>query len=186
MSLRRAEYSVRRAAAACTVALLGLTMGCSGDGGDEAFRPLAVGARVPDLTVRTLAGDTARVQPGQPVTLLNVWATWCGPCEKEFPEIEALQREFGPRGLRILAVSVDEGDDAGVRDFVTAKGATFQIGRDPEGVVRRLYQGIGVPESYLIASDGTLLMRQFGAVPDGATAMRAAIADALSPEAESD
>jgi thiol-disulfide isomerase/thioredoxin len=102
------------------------------------------------------------------------------------PEIEALQREFGPRGLRILAVSVDEGDDAGVREFVTAKGATFQIGRDPEGLVRRLYQGIGVPESYLIAADGTLLLRQFGAIPDGAAAMRAAIADALSPEAQSD
>ena len=184
MRRRRVQHTARRAATACSAALLGLTMACSGDGADEAFRPIAVGARVPDLTVRTLAGDTARVQPGQPVTLLNVWATWCGPCEKEMPEIEALQREFGPRGLRILAVSVDEGEDAGVRDFVTAKGATFQIGRDPEGLVRRLYQGIGVPESYLIAADGTLLLRQFGAIPDGAAAMRAAIADALSPEAE--
>jgi thiol-disulfide isomerase/thioredoxin len=154
-------------------------MACSGAGGDEAFRPIAVGTQVPNLVVRTLAGDTARVQPGQPVTLLNVWATWCGPCEKEFPEIEALQREYGPRGLRILAVSVDEGDDAGVRDFVAAKGATFQIGRDPEGRVRRLYQGIGVPESYLIAADGTLLLRQFGAIPAGANAIRDAIEEAL-------
>jgi cytochrome c biogenesis protein CcmG, thiol:disulfide interchange protein DsbE len=159
--------------------MLGLTIGCSGAGEDEAFRPIAVGARVPEFSVRTLTGDTAHITAGQPVTLLNVWATWCGPCEKEFPEIEALQREYGPRGLRIVAVSVDEGGDAGVREFVAAKGATFQIGRDPEGVIRRVYQGIGVPESYLISSDGTLILRQFGAIPDGGTAIRAAIEKAL-------
>jgi len=158
-----------------------LTTACAGsDNADEAFRPIAIGELVPALTVRTLAGDTARIEPGQPVTLLNVWATWCGPCEKEFPEIEALQREFGPRGLRIVAISVDEGDDAPVRDFVSAKGATFEIGRDPDGAVRRLYHGIGVPESYLISTEGTLLVRQFGAIPDGATSLRAAIEKALA------
>jgi thiol-disulfide isomerase/thioredoxin len=148
---------------------------------EESFRPIAVGQQVPQLTVRTLEGDTARVAPGEPVTLLHVWATWCGPCEKEFPEIEALQKEFGPRGLRILAISVDEGDDDDpVRKFVTEKGATFDIGRDPSGSVRRLYQGIGVPESYLISSDGKLLVRQFGAIPEGAASMRAAIEKALA------
>ena len=147
---------------------------------EEKFRPIAVGEPVPEFTVRTLEGDSARIASGEPVTLLHVWATWCGPCEKEFPEIEALQKEFGPRGLRIVAVSVDEGDDDPVRTFVKEKGATFAIGRDPEGSVRRLYQGIGVPESYLISADGRLLVRQFGAIPEGAQAMRAAIEKALA------
>ena len=149
-------------------------------GGDEQFRPIAVGEAVPEFTVRTLQGDSARIASGEPVTLLHVWATWCGPCEEEFPEIEALQKEFGPRGLRIVAVSVDEGDDEPVRNFVSAKGATFEIGRDPAGDVRRLYQSIGVPESYLISADGRLLVRQFGAIPEGAAAMRAAIEQALA------
>jgi len=158
---------------------------CSPNGGDdEAFRPIAVGEPVPEFTVRTLGGDSASIAPGEPVTLLHVWATWCGPCDKEFPEIEALQKEFGPRGLRIVAVSVDEGDDDPVHEFVKAKGATFEIGRDPTGSVRRLYQGIGVPESYLISSDGKLLVRQFGAIPEGAEAMRAAIEKALSEAAQ--
>jgi len=43
-----------------------------------------------------------------------------------------------------------------------------------------LYQGIGVPESYLISADGRLLVRQFGAIPEGAKAMRAAIEEALA------
>jgi len=155
--------------------------GCKPNGeSDEAFRPIAVGELVPEFTVRTLTGDSARVASGEPVTLLHVWATWCGPCQQEFPEIEAIQQEFGPRGLRIVAVSVDEGDDDPVRAFVREKGATFEIGRDPAGTVRRLYQGIGVPESYLISSDGRLLVRQFGAIPAGAQAMRQAIAKALS------
>lgn len=151
---------------------------------DETFRPIAVGELVPAFTVRTLEGDSVRIAAGEPVTLLHVWATWCGPCQEEFPEIEAIQREFGPRGLRIVAVSVDEGDDDPVSAFAREKGATFAIGRDPEGSVRRLYQSIGVPESYLISADGRLLVRQFGAIPEGAAAMRAAIEKALASQAQ--
>ena len=183
--------SLKRLVGLSVALVVGTSAACRPNGEkDEAFRPIAVGQDVPQLTVRTLQGDTARVAPGEPVTLLHVWATWCGPCEKEFPEIEALQKEYGPRGLRILAISVDEGDDDDpVRKFVTAKGATFEIGRDPSGSVRRLYQGIGVPESYLISSDGKLLVRQFGAIPEGAAAMRAAIEKALAeaaPQATTD
>jgi cytochrome c biogenesis protein CcmG/thiol:disulfide interchange protein DsbE len=169
-----------RIASALTCVTLLAAIGCKPNADqDEAFRPIAVGQLVPELTVRTLEGDSARIAAGEPVTLLHVWATWCGPCQKEFPEIEAIQREFGPRGIRIVAVSVDEGDDDPVRAFAEDKGATFEIGRDPDGSIRRLYQGIGVPESYLISADGRLLVRQFGAIPEGAAAMRAEIEKAL-------
>ena len=177
-------YRARIASALTCVTLLA-AIGCKPNAGqDEAFRPIAVGQLVPELTVRTLEGDSARIAAGEPVTLLHVWATWCGPCQKEFPEIEAIQREFGPRGLRIVAVSVDEGDDDPVRAFTEDKGATFEIGRDPDGSIRRLYQGIGVPESYLISADGRLLVRQFGAIPEGAAAMRAEIEKALESSSQ--
>ena len=178
---RVSALDARRVATLLCVAVVAAAGACKPNGSsEEKFRPIAVGEPVPEFTVRTLQGDSARIASGEPVTLLHVWATWCGPCEKEFPEIEALQKEFGPRGLRIIAVSVDEGDDDPVRNFVNEKGATFEIGRDPAGAVRRLYQGIGVPESYLISSDGLLLVRQFGAIPEGAEAMRAAIEKALT------
>ena len=174
-----------RIASALTCVTLLAAIGCKPNADqDEAFRPIAVGQLVPELTVRTLEGDSARIAAGEPVTLLHVWATWCGPCQKEFPEIEAIQREFGPRGLRIVAVSVDEGDDDPVRAFAQDKGATFEIGRDPDGSIRRLYQGIGVPESYLISADGRLLVRQFGAIPEGAAAMRAEIEKALEASSQ--
>lgn len=181
--MRRSLHARARATASCiaVVAAAAAVTACKpGADSDEAFRPIAVGEPVPEFTVRTLGGDSARIAAGEPVTLLHVWATWCGPCQKEFPEIEAIQREFGPRGLRIVAVSVDEGDDDPVTAFVREKGATFEIGRDPDGSVRRLYQGIGVPESYLISADGRLLVRQFGAIPEGAAGMRAAIEKALA------
>jgi len=174
-----------RIASALTCVTLLAAIGCKPNADqDEAFRPIAVGQLVPELTVRTLEGDSARIAAGEPVTLLHVWATWCGPCQKEFPEIEAIQREFGPRGLRVVAVSVDEGDDDPVRAFAEDKGATFEIGRDPDGSIRRLYQGIGVPESYLISADGRLLVRQFGAIPEGAAAMRAEIEKALKASSQ--
>jgi thiol-disulfide isomerase/thioredoxin len=111
---------------------------------EEKFRPIAVGEPVPEFTVRTLEGDSARIASGEPVTLLHVWATWCGPCEKEFPEIEALQKEFGPRGLRIVAVSVDEGDEAcpsgGASRVDVHAGAKASRGR---GFGGRLSGGLG-------------------------------------------
>jgi thiol-disulfide isomerase/thioredoxin len=151
----------------------------NGKDGRRPDRPIAVGERVPELMVRTLDGDTARIGAGQPVTLVHVWATWCGPCRLEFREIESVQREFAPRGLRIIAVSVDDGDDDLVGIFAREWGASFQVVRDPDGEVRRLYRGANVPYSYLISADGRLVARHYGRLRGGDAAMRAAIERAL-------
>lgn len=149
---------------------------------EERFKPLGIGDEVPAYATRTLAGDTARVGPGnmQPLTLLNVWATWCVPCQKEFPDLERIHRDYGSRGLRVLAVSVDaDADDTKIRDFIGRYGATFSIGHDPEGTIRGRYQSLGIPESYLISPEGKLLFRNPGAFPEGAANVRAAIEAAL-------
>jgi thiol-disulfide isomerase/thioredoxin len=146
---------------------------------DARFRPLAAGEPVPVFTVRTLAGDSASVGPGQQLTLLNLWATWCGPCQEEFPELEQLHRDYQAKGLRVLAVSVDLGDDSNVRDFVADHGATFTIGRDAQGRMQRLYQTVGLPETFLIAQDGTLIWRHFGALKPGAVDLRRQIDQTL-------
>ena len=146
---------------------------------DAKFRPLAAGEPVPTFTVRTLHGDSASVGPNQQLTLLNLWATWCGPCQEEFPELEQLHRDYEAKGLRVLAVSVDMGDDANVREFATDHGATFTIGRDSQGRMQRLYQTVGLPETFLVASDGTLIWRHFGALKPGAEELRRQIDQAL-------
>jgi thiol-disulfide isomerase/thioredoxin len=150
---------------------------------NDKFRPLAVGEPVPLYATRTLGGDSARVGPSEPLTLLHVWATWCLPCQAEFPDLQKLHEEFGPKGLRILAVSVDSRGDDAVLAFVKEKGATFTIGRDEESAVRTLYQSIGVPETYLISPDGKLLWRTIGALRSGGAEAREVIAKALSSPA---
>ena len=172
MSQRAALFSLSIVACAA--------LACSGM--EERFKPMAVGDAVPAYSTRTLAGDTARVgtEAPQPLTLLNVWATWCVPCQKEFPDLERIHRDYGPRGLRVLAVSVDaDGDDRKIRDFIGRYSATFSIGHDPEGTIRDSYQSLGIPESYLISPDGKLLFRNPGAFPEGAANVRAAIEAAL-------
>jgi cytochrome c biogenesis protein CcmG/thiol:disulfide interchange protein DsbE len=122
--------------------------------------PLGTGTKAPSFSATTL--DTpARTKTltdykGQ-VVLLNVWATWCEPCRREMPSIEALQKSYGPKGLKIVAVSIDDaGTDAGIRAFTQQFGLTFEILHDATGAIQQSYQTTGVPESVLIGRDGII------------------------------
>jgi thiol-disulfide isomerase/thioredoxin len=147
----------------------------------EPYRPPDVGDAAPAFTVATLAGDSARVggSARQPVTLVNIWATWCGPCKAEFPELQTLHTTYAPRGLRVLAISIDTDDDAAVAASAKQMGATFAIGRDPADMVRGQISAVGIPESWLVSADGRLLWRHSGAIPAGDATVRAAIDGAL-------
>ncbi len=148
----------------------------------EPYRPPDVGDAAPAFTVATLTGDSARVGGSgpQPVTLVNIWATWCGPCKAEFPELQGLHTAYGPRGLRVLAISIDTDDDAAVAASAKQMGATFTIGRDPADMVRGQIAAVGIPESWLVSPDGRLLWRHSGAIPAGDVAVRTAIESALA------
>ena len=148
---------------------------------DSGFKAAAVGDAAPVFTVATLGGDSVRVggSARKPVTLVNVWATWCGPCKAEFPELQTLHTTYGPRGLRVVAISIDTDGDAEVAASAKAMGATFIIGRDPADQVRGQFAAVGIPESWLISADGRLLWRHSGAIPAGDPAVRAAIDAAL-------
>ena len=98
------------------------------------------------------------------VVLLNIWATWCGPCRIEMPSMQRLQERLGPKGLRIVAVSVDDPGQAGaIRRFAQELGLTFELLHDPTKAIERTYQTTGVPETFLIGRDGTIRRRSIGA-----------------------
>lgn len=129
--------------------------------------PVGEGFRAPDFEAKRL-DDTTRVARLQDyegsVVLLNVWATWCLPCRKEMPSIERLYQELGPRGLRVVAVSVDDGGaEADIREFVREFGLTFEVLHDPTGRILQTYQMIGVPETFLIDRDGVIRKKAFAA-----------------------
>lgn len=60
------------------------------------------------------------------ITLVNFWATWCGPCRAEIPDLIALRRRFGS-SVRVIGVSVDEGDEKVVRDFAKRLGVDYPV-----------------------------------------------------------
>ena len=63
-------------------------------------------------------------EPGAKVVLVNMWATWCGPCREEFPDIVRLAKNYRDRGLRVVFVSWDV-DDAVTRRFLAQQGVDF-------------------------------------------------------------
>jgi cytochrome c-type biogenesis protein len=123
-----------------------------------------VGQAVPAYAAPSLDGDSVHVAAlkGE-VVLLNVWATWCIPCRKEIPELQALHQAYGGRGLRVLGVSVDAGDaDADVEDFARSFGMTYTILRDPDEKVSALFAIPGVPASFLVDREGVVRWRHIG------------------------
>ena len=132
--------------------------------GDELF-PLTPGTKAPDIRAVTLEEvpeeRTLDDYRGE-VVLLNVWATWCLPCEAEMPSMELLHRAYADSGLRIVAVSIDEpGSEQTIRDFIERYDLTFEILHDPMKDITRVYRTTGVPETFVIGRDGVIRRKTY-------------------------
>ncbi|HVH13229.1 MAG TPA: TlpA disulfide reductase family protein [Longimicrobium sp.] len=128
--------------------------------------PVRVGQEAPAYEARTLDGQASTLEGlrGRPV-LLNVWATWCHPCRQEVPALEELHREYGSRGLEVVGVSIDQGDqEQGIRDFMTEYQATYPVWLDPDGEVTSVFSTVGVPNTFLIGPKGEVLWKHVGPV----------------------
>lgn len=151
-----------------------------------AFRSLAVGDAVPPYAIRTLAGESVRFGGAQPLTVLNVWATWCTSCREEMGDLNALQREFHGRGLRVVGVSVDAANEIRVRRFAEDEGLTFGVAHDFEQRIQQLYHVVGVPETFIIGKDGRLLWRTAGNLHPFIDSVRVVLARELARSEECD
>jgi thiol-disulfide isomerase/thioredoxin len=125
-----------------------------------------VGSKMPDFTVtdpHSRDSISLRDHYQGSVTLVNIWATWCVPCRTEMPAMEQVYQDYKERGFRIAAVSIDEGSDDEVNEFTGNLGLTFDILHDRSGVIQKVYQTTGVPESFLVNGDGIIVRRVIGA-----------------------
>ncbi len=114
---------------------------------------------------------------GMPM-LLNVWATWCDPCREEMPSLQRLHESHGPRGLKVVAVSVDDrGNEGLIREFVASYGLTFDILHDPSSAIMDSLKVRGVPSTYLINRRGELVATRF--VEDWSSSQNRALVDSL-------
>lgn len=136
----------------------------------DELAPVGLGAKAPEFVAMTLdstpATKTLDDYKGQ-VVLINIWATWCGPCRVEMPSIEQLHEAYAAKGLKIVAISVDDpGSDAAIREFTMEYKLTFEILHDPggqDGKVSRDYQTSGYPETVIIGRDGVIRRKFLGA-----------------------
>jgi cytochrome c biogenesis protein CcmG/thiol:disulfide interchange protein DsbE len=121
---------------------------------------VAVGGDAPGFAAATLDAaprmKTLSDYRGE-VVVLNIWATWCGPCRTEMPSFEAVHRALGPKGLKVVAVSIDEpGSEGKIRDFAREFGLSFELLHDASGAIQGIYRTTGVPETFVIGRDGTI------------------------------
>jgi peroxiredoxin len=115
-----------------------------------------VGQAAPALVVQELDGETfdLAAMRGR-VVAVNFWATWCPPCRKEMPDMQALYQRFAPKGLVILAIS-DE-DVSKVEQFIADHHFSYPILLDPGRKVNELFRVEGIPKSFVYDRDGKLV-----------------------------
>jgi peroxiredoxin len=120
-----------------------------------AARPAIVpSSNAPDFTLRTMGGPNMRLaeQRGR-VVMINFWATWCGPCRQELPELSKLYERYRGSGFVLMGVNVD--DDVSNAAAVAAKlGVSFPVLLDTDKRVSKLYDLSTMPSTVLVDRDG--------------------------------
>ena len=129
------------------------------------------GEAIPAVEVAALDGGTLRLPDaysGRPV-LINLWASWCGPCIEEMPELDRYAREQGTNGVQVLGIALDDRD--AVEDFLQRIPVAYAIALDTPGPADagvKLGNPRGVlPYTALVSADGRLLKQKIGPFQHG-------------------
>ena len=110
----------------------------------------------PEFTLTDLSGKswTFSELRGK-VVLVNFWATWCPPCRKEMPDLEALYGRFGAKGFVVLGISDEEA--AKVEPFIRERKVSFPVLLDPGRKVNEKFVVEGIPKSFVYDREGKLV-----------------------------
>jgi thiol-disulfide isomerase/thioredoxin len=95
------------------------------------------------------------------VVVLNFWASWCGPCRMEMPQIQSIHEEFSDRPVTVLAVNHAEEPET-ARGFIEAEGYTMPVALDQARTASSQYGVPPIPRLLVIAPDGTVVLDQVG------------------------
>ena len=171
----RSSRRLRAALAIAGVAILGASI-------SGVFRTIGERAASPGAGPRTAVGWASAPQPlpeirfqdgdGKPYTLsdfrgkvvlLNVWATWCAPCRKEMPALDRLQQKLGGPAFEVVALSINSGGAAIVRQFYDDIGIrSLALYVDPSMEASGKLHTIGIPTTLLLDREGRERWRKIG------------------------
>ena len=145
----------------------------------------AVPAVVLDTQMTMANGDQIKLSNySGKVLLVNLWATWCGPCRMETPELVRLHKEYQARGVEFVGLSTEDPNASAqkVRDFVQQYNVDYHVGWATREVALTLMQGkTSIPQSFIITRDGRVLKRISGFHPTRTPPeLKQALEDALA------
>ena len=143
-TLQPAFDRVARFAAAVVLAL----------GASAAVPAIAPLSAAPDFTLHTMNGPNLRLQEQRGrVVMVNFWATWCGPCRQEMPQLNRLYEKYHAAGFVLLGVNVDD-DTRKAAEVAGKLGVTFPVLLDTDKAVSKLYELSTMPSTVIIDRDG--------------------------------
>jgi thiol-disulfide isomerase/thioredoxin len=159
----------------------------------NAVPPVATAVPIADsirqTKVKTIDGGSLKLADFKnKVVVVNLWATWCGPCRMEMPDLVKLNNEYRARGLVVLGVATtyNEHDNLdGVKEFVKAQKVDYKVLWDDGSLAQPLVQSVNgrnnIPQSFVISRDGKITKHFTGFSPVSTpTLMRQAVEDALA------
>ena len=125
-----------------------------------------VGYITPDFTLRDLQGVERSIKDYRgKVVMLNFWASWCGPCRREIPDLVRVYEEYRDRDFVIVAVNVRERREL-VSEFAEKQGMSFPILLDARASVAMQYRLRGIPTSLFLDRDGTIRYIHVGTISE--------------------
>jgi thiol-disulfide isomerase/thioredoxin len=142
---------------AAAAALLAVILRARRPGAEAARPPLTPDFAVTDMEGRRLALADLKGK----VVLVDFWATWCGPCREEVPALVSLQSRYGPRGLQIVGISLDD-DPAPVREFYARYRMNYPVALGSAALAERFGGILGLPVAFLIDRGGRIRAKHVG------------------------
>lgn len=110
----------------------------------------------PDFTLLSSTGENVRLgELRGKVVMLNFWASWCGPCRKEMPLLDAMHKRYGPAGFELYGVNVEE-DNTDAKKMIKDMGVTLPVLYDPESKASTLYKVDAMPTTVMIDKKGQI------------------------------
>jgi peroxiredoxin len=162
-SSRRVGVAVASAVVLVTLLLAGVLVGAQLPGGGLPSNP--VGVEAPAFELTTLdGGQLALSELSDGPVLLTFWASWCATCKSDMPELNRLAQTWGPRGVTVLGVVIEDRFEDAVVSAAEHRLAYPSV-FDDDRSVKDAYGVTGTPETYLIGTDGRVAAKWIGPVP---------------------
>lgn len=127
--------------------------------------PTVLPASALDTELETMDGKPFKLADLKgKVLVIDLWATWCGPCRSSTPELVNLQKEFGPRGFEVIGLDIDPGSDTpeDVKRFADEFDINYKLAFAERELATSLMRGGNIPQSLVVGRDGRIIEHLVG------------------------